>query len=70
MDVAQTYCFTIFTQILLKFHDDGLRTSTLKPNDNMEIMFYGFQGLLKHIPLSFKGNGLDLIGSNIIYLTI
>jgi hypothetical protein len=29
-------------------------------------MFYGFQGLSKHIPLSFKDNGLDHIGSNTI----
>jgi hypothetical protein len=28
-------------------------------------MFYGFQGLSKHIPLSFKEDGLDFIGSNI-----
>jgi hypothetical protein len=62
--------FYDFCTNFIEFHDDGLKTSTLKPNSNMEIMFYGFQGLLKHIPLSFKGNGLDFIGSDIIYLII
>ncbi len=33
-------------------------------------MFYDFQGLSKHIPLSFKDDGLDHIRSNIVYPTI
>jgi hypothetical protein len=62
--------FYDFRMNFIEFRDDGLRTSTLKPNSNMEIMFYGFQRLLKHIPLSFKGNGLDLIGYNNVYVII
>jgi hypothetical protein len=45
----------------------GLRIGTLRQNNGLEIMSYGFQGLSKHIPLSFKDNGLDHIGSNVVY---
>ncbi len=48
----------------------GLKTDTLRQNISLEIMFYGFQELSKHIPLSFKDDGLDHIGSNIVYQTI
>jgi hypothetical protein len=30
-------------------------------------MLYGFQGLSMHIPLSFKGDGLDPIRLNNVY---
>jgi hypothetical protein len=48
----------------------GFKIGTLKPNINLEIMLYGFQRLSMHIPLSFKGDGLDPIRFNNVYLTI
>ncbi len=48
----------------------GLKSDTLRQNISLEIIFYGFQELSKHIPLSFKDDGLDHIKSNIVYQTI
>ncbi len=48
----------------------GCRTNIVKPNTSLEIMYYGFQELSNHVPLNFKDDGLDHIGSNIVYLTI
>jgi hypothetical protein len=36
---------------------------------SLQIVLYGFQWLSKHNPLSFEKDGLDCIGSNIIYQT-
>ncbi len=61
----------LITQDLVAFNECyGLKINTLKPNINLEIMLYGFQRLSMHIPLSFRGDGLDLIRFNNVYLTI
>ncbi len=45
----------------------GPKISTLKQNTSLKILCYGFQGLSKHIILSFRNDGLDHTGSNIVY---